>query len=351
MPAASARPAPAAGGNGPARGARAPMSTEDLRDRLLAGDRRALARAITMVESTRPDHRGNALALLEGIMPATGRSVRIGISGVPGVGKSTFIEALGLYLIEQGHRLAVLAVDPSSAVSGGSILGDKTRMPELARRREAFIRPSPAGRTLGGVARRTRESILLCEAAGFDVVLVETVGVGQSEMAVADMTDLFLLLLLPGGGDELQGIKRGIVELADIVVVNKADGAMREAAERARAEYTNALRLLRPRLADWEVPVRTCSALAGEGIDAVWAAIGEYRRALGDRLAARRGEQAKAWMWSEISESLVERLWAEPAARAAIEALQARVERGEMPATQAAAQVLDAIEWQPAPPG
>lgn len=316
---------------------------------LRAGNRRALARAITLVESTHPGHRQQALALLEQIMPATGRSVRVGISGVPGVGKSTFIEALGSHLIERGHRLAVLAVDPSSALSGGSILGDKTRMTELSRCSEAFVRPSPAGRTLGGVARRTRESILLCEAAGFDVVLVETVGVGQSEVAVADMTDLFMLLLLPGGGDELQGIKRGIVELADVIVVNKADGDMRPVAERARAEYASALRLLRPRLPGWQVPVRVCSALEGSGIDEVWAAVAEYRDAIaaGQGLARRRGEQARKWMWSEISESLVERLYREPSLRDAIEALEAAVIAGELPATTAAARILDCVRWQP----
>src|SRR3954452_22383423 len=222
---------------------------------VIAGDRRALARAITMAESTRADHRAEAEALLAEVLPHVGGSVRVGISGAPGAGKSTFIEALGVHLIERGHRLAVLAVDPSSTRSGGSILGDKTRMEELSRRSEAFIRPSPSGGTLGGVARRTREALLLCEAAGHDVVLVETVGVGQSEVAVAGMLDVFVLLLAPGGGDDLQGVKRGIVELADVVVVNKADGDLAAAAERTAADYANALHFLRSRTEGWEVRV------------------------------------------------------------------------------------------------
>ncbi|MCP4041106.1 MAG: methylmalonyl Co-A mutase-associated GTPase MeaB, partial [Gammaproteobacteria bacterium] len=239
------------------------MDVEVLAEDVRAGKRRALARAITLTESTRSDHRAASAKLLEILTPHTGDSVRIGISGVPGAGKSTFIESLGNLIIDAGHRVAVLTVDPSSVLSGGSILGDKTRMELLSRREEAYIRPSPAGRTLGGVTRNTREALLLCEAAGFDVILVETVGVGQSETAVAEMTDMFLLLLLPGGGDELQGIKRGIVELADLVLINKADGELAVAAERSALEYRSALRLLHPHSKNWNGRVETCSALNG----------------------------------------------------------------------------------------
>jgi len=245
-----------------------------------AGDRRALARAITLVESTRADHRAEANALLGALLPHAGKSVRLGITGVPGVGKSTFIEAFGLHVIGEGHRIAVLAIDPSSKRGGGSILGDKTRMEQLARSEAAFIRPSPAGTTLGGVARRTREAMLVSEAAGFDVILVETVGVGQSETAVADMVDMFLLLLAPAGGDELQGIKRGIVELADLLVVTKADGDLAAAAGRTQAEYQHALRLLRPTVAGWTPSVLLTSAATGKGIAEVWQAVGRYRAAV-----------------------------------------------------------------------
>ena len=243
---------------------------EALADGVLDGNRRALAQAITLIESTRRDHRAAASDLLERLMPHAGGSIRLGISGVPGVGKSTFIEALGNHVIDPGHRVAVLTVDPSSAISGGSILGDKTRMELLSRRPEAYIRPSPAGKTLGGVTRRSREALILCEAAGFDVIIVETVGVGQSETKVADMTDMFVLLLLPGGGDELQGIKRGIMELADLILINKADDELKALAGRSAAEYRNALRLLHPRSANWKVEVQTCSARDGTGIAEAW---------------------------------------------------------------------------------
>ena len=274
---------------------------------IAGGDRRALARAITLIESTRADDQDQAQALLAALLPETGRSVRIGISGAPGVGKSTFIEAFGHHVIEAGHRVAVLAVDPSSKRGGGSLLGDKTRMAELAKHPQAFIRPSPAGTTLGGVARRTREAMLACEATGFDVVMVETVGVGQSETAVADMVDVFLLLLAPGGGDELQGLKKGIVELADILVVNKADGVLAQAAARMRAEYTGALGLLRPADARWSPVVLACSALENHGMAEVWQAIADYRQALGpdDGIAARRSAQSRAWMWAEIGDGLM----------------------------------------------
>ena len=306
------------------------------------GERRALARAITLVESTRVDHRRRAEALLESLLPDTGRSVRIGISGVPGVGKSTFIEAFGQYVIAQGHKVAVLAIDPSSQRTGGSILGDKTRMEVLSRHPEAFIRPSPAGATLGGVARRTREAMLLCEAGGFDVILIETVGVGQSETAVADMADLFMLLLLPGGGDELQGIKKGIVELADLVIVNKADGDLIQAARLAVAEYQHALSLLRCATGDWRTPVLSCSARTGTGMDAIWQTIGRYRDSQGatGTLAARRADQAAAWLWSEIRESLIDTFRANAAVRAALPDLEARVRRGDLPPTVAAMALL-----------
>jgi LAO/AO transport system kinase len=307
------------------------------------GERRALARAITLVESTRPEHRGRANRLLENLMPVTGKSMRIGISGVPGVGKSTFIEALGNHVVAEGHRVAVLAVDPSSALSGGSILGDKTRMERLARQARAFIRPSPTGATLGGVARRTREAILLCEAAGFDVVVVETVGVGQSEVAVAGMTDMFVLMLLPGGGDELQGIKRGIVELADLVVVNKADGELASAAVRAASDYQNALQFLKPRSAQWQVPVQTCSALHGERVAEVWQTVIDYFAVLSKngRLASRRGQQGLEWMWRETADSLIEALKQAPEVRVRVAELETAVVIGRLPATVAAQQLIN----------
>jgi len=313
-----------------------------LAEAVLEGDRRALARAITLVESTRPDHRPQADALLERLLPHSGKSVRLGITGVPGVGKSTFIESFGLHVINQGHRVAVLAVDPSSPRSGGSILGDKTRMEELSRDVRGFIRPSPSGCTLGGVARRTREAMLICEAAGFDVIIVETVGVGQSETAVAHMVDLFLLLLVPGGGDELQGIKKGIVELADAIVVTKSDGDLVDAAKRAQRDYANALHLLRPASAHWSPPVLRCSSVSGEGLPAVWEMIGDYRAALdpAGEITSRRAEQARAWMWSEISESLLERLKADPNVRAELPLLEERVVKGEISPTSAAARAL-----------
>jgi LAO/AO transport system kinase len=313
-----------------------------LADKLRAGDRRALARAITLIESTKVDHAGEAEALLEALLPFSGNSVRIGISGVPGVGKSTFIERFGLQLVAAGHKVAVLAVDPSSKVSGGSILGDKTRMEELSRHPQAFIRPSPTGGTLGGVARRTREAMLACEAAGFDVVIVETVGVGQSETAVAEMVDIFLLLLPPGGGDELQGIKKGIVELADAVIVNKADGDLKPAAERAAAEYYAALGLLRAPNAEWRPPVLKCSALLGEGIEAVWETVQKHRQVMeasGVR-AARRAGQAGAWMWSEIADRLMRQFRAHPEVARELERLERQVRAGKTTPTAAARRLV-----------
>jgi LAO/AO transport system kinase len=305
---------------------------------LIAGSRRALARGITLVESTRPEHRAEAERLLAAVAPRTGAGLRVGVSGAPGVGKSTLIESLGLTILAAGRRLAVLAVDPSSSLSGGSILGDKTRMPELARHADAFVRPSPSGTTLGGVARRTRESIALCEAAGYDVVLVETVGVGQSEVAVAGMTDLFVLLLSPGGGDDLQGIKRGIMELTDVALITKADGDLAEAAGRAAADCANALRLLRRRSARWTPTVRTCSAREGRGIDAVWALMLDFERVMraSGELEQRRAGQAEAWLWSEVSEQLMAALRGDPGVRVTLPELQARVRAGELPAAAAA---------------
>ncbi len=308
------------------------------------GNRRALARAITLVESSRADHRDAADRLLGALMPRTGGAVRVGISGAPGVGKSTFIEAFGLFLLGLGRRPAVLAIDPSSPLTGGSILGDKTRMERLARDPRAYIRPSPAGGTLGGVARRTREAGLLCEAAGFDVVVVETVGVGQSETAVADMVDLLVLLLPPGGGDELQGIKKGIVELADIVVVNKADGDLAAAAGRAAAEYRAAIHMLRPARAGWTPPVLQVSALREEGLDRVWGEIGRLRETLGeDHVRARRSRQAVAWMWREIEGGLRAELLADRRTSPLLPGLEAGVADGSLSPVAAARQVLGAF--------
>ena len=309
------------------------QATVDLAEGVLSGDRRALARAITLVESSRRDHRVEADRLLERLIPHTGRSVRLGISGAPGVGKSTFIEALGNHVIDADHRVAVLTVDPSSAISGGSILGDKTRMELLARRSEAFIRPSPAGRTLGGVARRSREALIVCEAAGFDVIIVETVGVGQSETMVADMTDMFVLLLQPGGGDELQAIKRGIMELADLVLINKADGALRSLADDSAAEFRNALRLLHSRSKNWTVEVMTCSALENEGVREAWETMKRYREMLDKdgQLTSRRASQARSWMWAEVNDYLLNALRSDPELAQEIPRLEAAVSEGRLP--------------------
>jgi LAO/AO transport system kinase len=286
-----------------------------------------------------------AEALVEGLLPATGKGVRIGITGPPGAGKSTFIECFGRAGIARGHHVAVLAVDPSSKRGGGAILGDKTRMAGLAQLPEAFIRPSAAGGALGGVARRTREAILLCEAAGFDAVVVETVGAGQSETAVAEMVDLFMLILPPAAGDELQGLKRGVVELADFVLVNKADGEFAAAARRSAAEYASALRLVHPSNAEWRVPVEAISALAGTGIAELWEEV-EHFRALHQETGAwarRRAEQARAALWAEIGDGLLERFRAAPAVAARLEGLEAEVMRGERTPTAAARELLAAF--------
>lgn len=306
--------------------------------------RRALAKTITLLESTRADHRLRADELLNALLPHTGRAFRLGISGVPGVGKSTFIEALGLHLIGRGHRVAVLAVDPSSSVSGGSILGDKTRMERLSTEERAFIRPSPAGGTLGGVAEKTREAMLVCEAAGHDVVIVETVGVGQSETAVANMTDMFVLLQLPNAGDDLQAIKKGVMELADLVVINKAD-LDPDAATRARAQITSALRFLGPHTA---VPAQVLqlSALKGSGLDDFWAAVSGFNERQRDsgRLAARRRAQDEAWMWDRIEAGLRQRFKQHPAVRDALPTITDDVLSGRLAASVAARRLLDLMD-------
>ncbi|MDZ4866643.1 MAG: methylmalonyl Co-A mutase-associated GTPase MeaB [Alphaproteobacteria bacterium] len=309
---------------------------------MLAGDRRALAKAITLVESSHAKDEAAASALVQFALPHTGRALRIGLSGAPGVGKSTFIEAFGTWLTGQGKRVAVLAVDPSSRRSGGSILGDKTRMVKLTQEPNAFIRPSPAGATLGGVARRTRETMLLVETAGFDVVLVETVGVGQSETAVADMVDMFIVLVSPGGGDELQGIKRGIMELADLVVVTKADGDLMQAATRAAAEYRAALHLMRPKFDNWSADVRMVSSTEGKGIDQVWADIQTFRERLQSTGAwdRQRRDQSVAWLWGELREGLLALLTENKDARAELARFEALIAKGEAAPPAAARAIL-----------
>jgi len=326
-----------------------PESAEAFSAALRRGDRRAMARAITLVESTRPDHQALGQEILERLVSETGGAIRVGITGPPGVGKSTFIEALGLKLLAEGHRVAVLAVDPSSPVTGGSILGDKTRMERLAQEEDAFIRPSPSGGALGGVAHRSRETLLLCEAAGFDVVLVETVGIGQSEVAVRSLVDFFLVLLQPGAGDELQGIKRGALELADALVVNKADGAQQANAECARADYEQALQLLRPHSQAWRARVLAASARTGEGIDAVWETVLAQRRALQEtgELDARRRAQAREWMWNLVQEGLEQAFRAHPSVAGSVATLEAEVE-AQKTTPAAAARVLLAAFRTPA---
>ena len=324
------------------------MTTDDLAERILSGDRRALARAITLVESGRADHRAAARALLAQIAQSGRQALRIGLSGTPGVGKSTFIESFGMLLTGQGLRVAVLAVDPSSARSGGSILGDKTRMDRLSRDPRAFIRPSPSQAELGGVGRRTREAAALCEAAGFDVVLIETVGVGQSETLVAEMTDLFVLLLAPAGGDELQGVKRGIMEIADLILVNKADGDLKSAALRTCADYAGALRLLRRRPQDPEgfPKALTVSALEEAGLQAAWdeiRALVDWRRANG-HFARRRADQARGWFEAEVRQGLLARLTADAALRACMATLGAEVAAGRADPASAAAEILARLD-------
>ncbi|MFF1380031.1 methylmalonyl Co-A mutase-associated GTPase MeaB [Streptomyces sp. NPDC058308] len=313
---------------------------------VLDGKRAFIARAITLVESTRPQHRALAQELLTELLPHSGRARRVGISGVPGVGKSTFIDALGTMLTSLGHRVAVLAVDPSSTRTGGSILGDKTRMERLSLDPAAFVRPSPSAGTLGGVAKATRESIVVMEAAGYDVVLVETVGVGQSETAVANMVDTFLLLTLARTGDQLQGIKKGVLELADVIAVNKADGPHERDARSAARELAGALRLMHPADSAWTPPVLTCSARESSGLDTLWERIEQHRTLLDstDRLAAKRRDQQIDWTWAMVRDALLDRLRDSPAVRSATPELEQRVREGTLTATSAAEQILDAFQ-------
>jgi LAO/AO transport system kinase len=304
-----------------------------------------MARAITLIESRRADHQAAARHLVQQLLPQTGKAVRVGITGVPGVGKSTTIDALGTFLTQQGHKVAVLAVDPSSARTGGSILADKTRMARLSADPKAFIRPSPAGGTLGGVAAKTRESMLICEAAGYDVMLVETVGTGQSETAVSDMTDFFLVLMLPGAGDELQGLKKGVIEIADMIAINKADGDNVARAKAAAAEYRAALHILTPRSADWSPPVVTYSALTGNGIAEIWETILRHRtqaKAAG-AFAARRREQQVKWMWAMLEDRLYARLRSDPSVRAKLTRLEGAVAEGAMSPAVAVDEIAKAL--------
>ena len=312
---------------------------------LRSGHRAALARAITLIESRRGDHQATARELVQALLRETGKAIRVGITGSPGVGKSTTIDALGMYLIERGHKVAVLAVDPSSARTGGSILGDKTRMARLSASDNAYIRPSPASGTLGGVAAKTREAMLLCEAAGFDVVLVETVGIGQSETAVCDMTDFFLALMLPGAGDELQGIKKGLVELADMIAVNKADGDNIKRANLAAGEYRGALHILTPRSEHWHPPVLTYSALTGTGIDTIWQKILDHRTAMnasGEFDARRRDQQVK-WMWSMFEQLTMARLRSDASVRAKVKRIETEVAAGRISPALAAEQIAEML--------
>jgi LAO/AO transport system kinase len=321
------------------------IKIQDIADGVRAGNVRSLAKAITLIESRNVDHSLAATTLLDELLPDSGQSVRIGISGVPGAGKSTFIEAFGMALTQKGHRVAVLAVDPSSQISGGSILGDKTRMEELARQPNAFIRPSPAGQTLGGVARKTRETMLVCEAAGYDVIVVETVGVGQSETAVASMVDFFLLLQLPNAGDELQGIKRGVMEIADAILINKAEGENRPRAELARRQYANALHLLKPKSPNWQVPVLLCSALKAEGIAEAWAMIEDYREKMqhSGEFDGKRRLQASDWMWTLLMDDIKEMFLRDRNVEALLSQVQNAVAEGATTPSAAARRLLEAF--------
>jgi LAO/AO transport system kinase len=309
---------------------------------VFSNKRAIIAKTITLIESSRSDHQQLAQTIIDGLIGHAGNATRIGISGVPGVGKSTFIESFGMMLVEQGHHVAVLAVDPSSSRSGGSIMGDKTRMDKLSMHANAFIRPSPTSGTLGGVARKTRESMIICEAAGYDVILVETVGVGQSETTVASMVDFFLVLMLAGAGDDLQGIKKGILELADAIVINKADGDNIEKAKAAKNEYESALHLIESKSSLWSVPVLTCSALTLEGLEDVWKMILEHRKKLTDagELGDKRRLQAIDWMWSLVEERLKDRFFKDPRVAEKLADIVGAVENGEMSSTAAANALL-----------
>ena len=313
----------------------------DLGRGVRAGERAVIARAITLIESRRNDHQKAALRLVQELLPSTGKAIRVGITGAPGVGKSTTIDALGTFLTGKGHKVAVLAVDPSSPRSGGSILADKTRMPRLGSDANAFVRPSPSSGTLGGVAAKTRESMLICEAAGFDVVLVETIGTGQSETMVADMTDFFLVLMLPGAGDELQGLKKGVVEIADMIAINKADGDNINRAKAAAAEYRAALQILSPRSPNWSTPVATYSALTGAGIAELWVTVLEHRKRMSKagELEARRREQQVRWMWAMLEERVFARLKSDPTLKAKLPRIEAAVAAGRMSAALAVEEI------------
>jgi LAO/AO transport system kinase len=316
----------------------------ELKDGILSGDRGALSRAITLAESSRPEDQTKAQELIAELLPKTGGSARVGLTGVPGAGKSTTIEALGLWLVERGKKVAVLTIDPSSARTGGSILGDKTRMQNLSVSEDAYIRPSPTGGVLGGVARRTREAILLCEAAGYDVVLVESVGVGQSESELADLVDTLCLLLVPGTGDELQGIKRGIMETADVVVVNKADGERVNLAKRARGDFRQAIHMLPPSTPGWETPVLTASALEGTGLAEIWDAVEGHREVLAESglLAERRSHQKRVWLDSMIEEAALRSFFDRAGVAEAVESARAAVEAGEKTVPEAVLDILGA---------
>jgi LAO/AO transport system kinase len=317
------------------------LPPSDLARGIRAGDRATLARAITLIESKRGDHRKTAHHLVQELLPLTGKAVRLGITGAPGAGKSTTIDVLGTHLTGKGHKVAVLAVDPSSTRTGGSILGDKTRMAQLASDPHAFVRPSPSSGTLGGVAAKTRETMLLCEAAGYDVVMVETVGIGQSETAVADMTDFFLVLMLPGAGDELQGLKKGIVELADMIAVNKADGDNIERAKLAAAEYRAALNILTPQSSTWAPPVITYSALTKKGIDELWAQVLAHKKKMAGsgELDARRRVQQVKWMWTMLEERLTARLRSDPSVRTKLRQAEVQVAAGKLAPTLAVEEI------------
>ncbi|TMJ45464.1 MAG: methylmalonyl Co-A mutase-associated GTPase MeaB [Alphaproteobacteria bacterium] len=317
----------------------------DLARGIGAGERAVIARAITLIESRRNDHQKAALRLVQELLPSTGKAIRVGITGAPGVGKSTTIDALGTFLTGKDHKVAVLAVDPSSARSGGSILADKTRMPRLSGDANAFVRPSPSSGTLGGVAAKTRESMLICEAAGFDVVLVETIGTGQSETMVADMTDFFLVLMLPGAGDELQGLKKGVIEIADMLAINKADGDNINRAKAAAAEYRAALQILNPRSPNWSTPVVTYSALTGAGIAELWDTVLEHRERMikAGELEARRREQQVKWMWAMLEERVFARLKSDPILKAKLPRIEAAVAAGRMSAALAVEEIAVAL--------
>jgi LAO/AO transport system kinase len=325
------------------------LATDDFVAGVLAGDRGILARAITLIESNSRSHEGQAQEVLQRLLPHTGKAQRVGITGVPGVGKSTFIESLGVHLVEKGQKIAVLTIDPTSARSGGSILGDKTRMERLSREANAFIRPSPAGESLGGVARRTRETMLLCEAAGFETVLVETVGVGQSEVALRSMVDFFLLLLLPGAGDELQGIKKGIVEMADMVLINKADGDNRLRAEQAKAEQAAALHYIQAATPEWKTEVQLCSGLTGEGVPQAWEVVERFYRELepAGAIARRRRQQVLDWLGDLLHEELRRRFYQDPKVIACLGEVQPALLRGEITVLRAARSLLAAHDGSP----